>query len=801
MTQAFNQLEAVRTIKANQVSGFFQTINDQILTFSEDRMVVDAMKEFQESIHAARHENEAGREQLNRMRVELRDYYTSVFAETYKKRTGGKMPDTNAQFLPLDDDSVFLQFQYVKSNPNGPGSTELLDGANDMSRFSQYHRKYHPVIRSYLKKFEYNNIFLVDIETGDIVYSVFKELDFTTSLKDGPYSKTNLGRAFRQAASADSPDFVDFADYEAYTPAYEAAASFIASPIFDGRKLIGVAIFQMPIGRINDIMAERTGLGETGETYAVGPDKLFRNDSRFLNQLSVSTTIINPAVPVNTEAVASAHKGESGIKVISNYRGEPVLSSWKPITIQAPNASNPDGIRWALMSEINLNEVRTPMLAMGRFALSITGMATILVLWVSYKFANGFTRQTDSITNMLHEIGIGHFEARADVISQDELGGVAHSINSMCDNTLSLIQSREERDAIQASMMKLMEEVSDVASGDLTVEANVADGVTGSIADSINFMIGQLRKIVSNVKDATVQVSSSANQIQSTTEHLSRGSEAQATQIVDASTAIDEMAASINQVAENTNQSAAVARQARENASQGSKAVQDTILGMDRIRDQVQDSAKRIKRLGESSQEIGEIVQLISDIADRTSILALNASIQAAMAGEAGQGFAVVAEEVERLAERSTDATKQIAALIKAIQSDTAEAISAMEESTKEVVNGSNLAVQAGDALSEIDSVSQKLDDLIHVISLATKQQARVAEELSKSMNGISNVTQQTAAGTKQAAVSVSDLAQLADELRASVSMFKLPARQQSFKRPKPTDDELMRLPQLNATY
>jgi methyl-accepting chemotaxis protein len=203
--------------------------------------------------------------------------------------------------------------------------------------------------------------------------------------------------------------------------------------------------------------------------------------------------------------------------------------------------------------------------------------------------------------------------------------------------------------------------------------------------------------------------------------------------------------------------------------------VQDTIQGMNRIRDQVQDSAKRIKRLGESSQEIGEIVQLISDIADRTSILALNASIQAAMAGDAGQGFAVVAEEVERLAERSNEATKQIAALIKAIQGETSEAIAAMEESTREVVSGSTLAVQAGEALEEIDEVSSRLDELIHSISLATKQQARGAEALSRSMNEISGVTKQTAEGTKQAARAVGGMAALAEELRSSVSAFKLP--------------------------
>ena len=202
-----------------------------------------------------------------------------------------------------------------------------------------------------------------------------------------------------------------------------------------------------------------------------------------------------------------------------------------------------------------------------------------------------------------------------------------------------------------------------------------------------------------------------------------------------------------------------------------------------RSREQVQETSSHIRRLGESSQEIGEIVQLIDEIADQTSILALNASIQAAMAGEAGQGFAVVAEEVERLAERSNDATKQIAGLIKAIQNDTSEAIAAMEESTKEVVAGSNLATQAGATLDDIESISTQLAELIHSVSLATKQQARGAESVSKSMSQISHITQQTAAGTRQAAVSVNTLSKLAENLSGSVSTFKLPGRSKSGKR------------------
>ncbi len=384
--------------------------------------------------------------------------------------------------------------------------------------------------------------------------------------------------------------------------------------------------------------------------------------------------------------------------------------------------------------------------------------------------------QIDGLTELFSEIGIGNFDARAEIQSDDPLGQLTANLNAMLDNTLSLIQTQDERDALQSAILKLLEEVSGVAEGDLTVEAEVTEDATGAIADSFNFMIEQLREVISRVQDATLQVSSSANEIQTTAESLSQGSETQATQIINTSAAVDEMSISIQQVSENASISASVAEQALANARQGSQAVQNTIEGMDRIRDQVQETSKRIKRLGESSQEIGEIVQLISDIADRTSILALNASIQAAMAGEAGRGFAVVAEEVERLAERSNDATEQIANLVKTIQSETNETVAAMEESTQEVVKGSELANQAGQALTEIESVSNRLAELSQSISSAATQQAQGSEAVAQSMNDIAEVTQQTAVGTKEAALSINNLTVLADDLRGSVSAFKLPS-------------------------
>jgi methyl-accepting chemotaxis protein len=428
--------------------------------------------------------------------------------------------------------------------------------------------------------------------------------------------------------------------------------------------------------------------------------------------------------------------------------------------------------------------------------LALGGLAVVVALLLVFGIVRGFTRQISAMQELSGQLGTGNYQARAAVITRDELGNVAGSFNAVLDNILSLIQSREERDQIQASITKLLDEVSGVAHGDLTKEAEVTADVTGAIADSFNYMIEQLRQIIGNVQEATVQVSTSANQIQAAAEQVAQGSDAQAEQIGQTSAAIDEMAVSIQQVSENAALSATVAQQALAGAKQGSDAVRNTIQGMNRIRDQVQETAKRIKRLGESSQEIGQIIQLIDDIADRTSILALNASIQAAAAGEAGRGFAVVAEEVERLAERSTEATKKIATLVKTIQGETGEAVAAMEKGIHEVVDGSKLANQAGKALDEIEAVSNHLAELIGSISLTSQQQARGSEALAKSMGAIAQSTQQAAAGTKQAAESVSQLAVLADELRASVSTFQLP----DGKGPAADDSFILRRKRKHAT-
>ncbi|MBE9577926.1 methyl-accepting chemotaxis protein [Moraxella sp. K1630] len=335
-------------------------------------------------------------------------------------------------------------------------------------------------------------------------------------------------------------------------------------------------------------------------------------------------------------------------------------------------------------------------------------------------------------------------------------------------------QIQEENERSQMAILRLLDELGDLAEGDLTVNATVSEDFTGAIADSVNFAIDQLRQLVLVINTTADRVAQSSQQTQMTAVELAEASEHQAQEIAGVSAAINEMAVSIDQVSANASESASVAQRSVVIAQNGANVVQRSIEGMNTIRNQIQETSKRIKRLGESSQEIGDIVGLINDIADQTNILALNAAIQASMAGEAGRGFAVVADEVQRLAERSAAATRQIETLVKTIQADTNEAVSSMESTTAEVVKGAKLAKDAGEALDEVQNVSNTLADLIQNISNAARQQATSAGHISSTMNIIQDITSQTSSGTMATARSVGRLNEMAAALQESVSGFKL---------------------------
>lgn len=415
-------------------------------------------------------------------------------------------------------------------------------------------------------------------------------------------------------------------------------------------------------------------------------------------------------------------------------------------------------------------------------AITIMGVALILLLVflvVAPLFARSLWRREAEeplghIKEVMSRVAEGDYTARSTINVENELSELSESLNTMLDRISVLLQTEVDRDRLQQQISELLDIVSSSAEGDLTRRAEVTADVMGALADSFNMMSEELGSLIREVQRAATQVGESTGGIVTSTEKMARGAEEQALQITTMGAAVQSMATAISQVAENADAAVKAGRRTSEAALKGGEAVTKAIDAMYRIRNTVQQTADRIKMLGESSQEIGDIVRLIETIATQTNLLALNAAIEAARAGDAGRGFGVVAEEVRRLADRSTKAANDIATLVQSIQSEVTEAVAAMEQGVTEVAEGVNLADEAGHALQEIVSVAQQSADLIQEISLSSRQQRTASEGVVQQMGGISEIAKQTASGSQQSATTAAELRELSERLRKSVARFRL---------------------------
>jgi methyl-accepting chemotaxis protein len=386
----------------------------------------------------------------------------------------------------------------------------------------------------------------------------------------------------------------------------------------------------------------------------------------------------------------------------------------------------------------------------------------------------------------------GDARARAEIDTGDEFAFIADNFNRSAAKVAQAVTNQQAQDSLQRSITDLLNTINQVARGDLSIRGKVTNDALGNVVDSVNFMLDNFTKVLERVRKAAIDVSTSANQILSAADEMSAGATQQDQEITNTSSAVEQLTVSMKQVSNNAEASAEAARRALDAAEQGNRAVRDTLEGMQRIRASVQATAKKIKSLGDRSLEISEIINVINDITEQTNLLALNAAIEAARAGEAGRGFAVVADEVRKLAEHSRSATKDIAALIKAIQAETNEAVVVMEEGTREVEVGASLADQAGKALEAISSVVRQSAELVQEISLASKQQVRGTEGVANAMQIISAITRQTTQGARQTAATVGDMVKLSEQLNEALAQFR---SARSLSEPTPAEDARASVP------
>ncbi len=500
------------------------------------------------------------------------------------------------------------------------------------------------------------------------------------------------------------------------------------------------------------------------------PPPLYPVDAfAFYNQAYVASTSFNNEK--RDKALASAAKFEALFKERSAYWQKNLDNEKLQVSLETAIKAGENFFRIA-------NTRFVPAIPLGTVAASAPLSDLTVAFEVAQQTGNAFIlavqeenhKLVQTQTNFIQYVLLGLLLLGLILVLLMYFFGKKQTLQSV---TLTNQLAKDGQDN-QEAVLQLLDEMGDLADGDLTVKAQVRDSITGAIADSINYTIDSLRDLVVEINRATEQVSSATSVAQGTSAQLLSAAETQSEQIMQTTDAVTDMTRSILQVSSNAAQASQVAQRSLEAANQGSQAVQNTISGMNEIRTQIQETSKRIKRLGESSQEISEIVELISDITEQTNILALNAAIQAASAGEAGRGFTVVAEEVQRLAERSSEATKQISAIVKTIQTDTHGAVAAMEKSTEGVVEGARVADAAGQALTEIETVTNNLARLIQSISAATNAQTESATTVANNMQMIQEITTQTTEGTQLTADSVGQLTALAEELRSSVAGFKL---------------------------
>jgi len=609
-----------------------------------------------------------------------------------------------------------LQKLYITDNPHPTGEKEKLDAAADGSDYSAVHAKYHPYFRTFLNDRGYYDFFLFDLK-GNLVYSVFKELDYATNFMDGKWAKTDLGNAFRAALKSKSGEN-SFFDFKPYAPSAGAPAGFVSTPVMGADGTVqGVLVFQVPLGQISEIMQDDVGLGKTGEAYLVGPDYLMRNNSRF------SKTPTALKVKIDSAPIREALKGKTGDYEGLDYRNEQVEAQFKPIKFFNTN--------WALVVKQNSSEVFASLISMRNQLLLDVGIGTILIAAFGIFVGRRFSKPISATTEVISKLADG--DTTVEAVGRDrsdEIGEMARAVEVFRQNTIRTqeLEADQEAQKVRAEVEKRQ--------------------LMNDLADDFNASVGS---IVDSIASASVELQETSTTMSSISEETSAQASAVAAASEEASTNVQTVAAAAEEMSHSISE---INSQVTEATTAAQRAVQ-----------QVEKTSSQMEALSTTADKIGEVIKMISDIADQTNLLALNATIESARAGEAGKGFAVVASEVKGLAAQTAQATEEIVAQVEQIQTATKEAVVSMTE-INEVIK------QVEQTSAVISNAMREQGDATNEISQNIQEAATGTRDVTENITGVTQASQETGSASTQVKSAADNMSSQAEVLQKEIGSF-----------------------------